>query len=786
MISEIYSKVKCVFSGKNQKRIMALMVTAAILLCTSLSGSFMVSATSIVNIPDANLAAALSQATGKPVNSITDTDLQALTSLNIGHKNIVNLTGLEYATNLTTLTANNNSITDLSPLSGLNNLHILDLSFNYITDFSPLENTGVNQLTCYFNYANVWSGTNKSTIDSLNLTWDRTTPQLKVVNDTSALTPYSILTGDSTDILISTYFSNDGSEWMFYGNEADNNYINSDDAIINSLNSGIATGTLHHEANGQGCKALITGISVGTANFSAMFHGLNTEYTTLTFSINVSELLGSVQGRVTDAASGVEIPGATVDIGGGMTATTDAAGYYIVSNLAMGDYTVNASATGYTSGTGGSTTLTSLDRDHTVNIALAPIKGSITGQITDATTGNPIQGATVRLNGGVTTSTDATGHYSFTNLTMGDYALDVSATGYTAGTDNTILTLTDKDKIVNITLSPIRGSITGRITDVATGNPIQGASVSIGGGHTTTTDATGHYSFSNLDMGLYTVSASASGYSYGIGNTILITADKDKTVDIALFPVPVPPVKGSITGQITDAATGNPIQGATVGIGSGRTAITDATGHYSFSNLDMGPYTVSASASSYKSGTGSTTLTTTNKDKTVSIALSQITGTVTGRVTLSDGTPLSHVQIELHSTPRDTYTDANGYYSFTNVPLGSHTVFINDDHFTQLADNYNALKVIISVDQNNSAVTTYTSGEIDKAAASLSLSDGNASQNVDFIAISNAHPAAQPAVPTENPHTGDNSYLPVLFIGIGLDAAIGTIIVRKKILKRGK
>ena len=55
------------------------------------------------------------------------------------HKNIEDITGLEYATNLTHLYLNQNLISDLSPLSGLTSLTFLALGGNSISDVSPLK-----------------------------------------------------------------------------------------------------------------------------------------------------------------------------------------------------------------------------------------------------------------------------------------------------------------------------------------------------------------------------------------------------------------------------------------------------------------------------------------------------------------------------------------------------------------------------------------------------------------------------------------------------------------------
>jgi hypothetical protein len=69
----------------------------------------------------------------------TPTDMLGLTSLEIDHVGITDLTGLEYAANLQTLLASGNSIRDLSPLSGLTNLEWLVLHGNHPSDTSPLS-----------------------------------------------------------------------------------------------------------------------------------------------------------------------------------------------------------------------------------------------------------------------------------------------------------------------------------------------------------------------------------------------------------------------------------------------------------------------------------------------------------------------------------------------------------------------------------------------------------------------------------------------------------------------
>ncbi len=102
----------------------------------------------VVTFVDANLEAAVRDAIGRPMGHILDTDLAALTSLDVHDRRIINLAGLEHCTNLTSLDLSANQISDLSPLSGLTGLASLDLGNNplwpssYTTEIPALEAAG--------------------------------------------------------------------------------------------------------------------------------------------------------------------------------------------------------------------------------------------------------------------------------------------------------------------------------------------------------------------------------------------------------------------------------------------------------------------------------------------------------------------------------------------------------------------------------------------------------------------------------------------------------------------
>ena len=96
-----------------------------------------------VHIPDPNLRAVIAEALGKSPNApITAEDMKRLTRLNVDGKDIRDLTGIQFATNLWRLVFDDNPVADLSPIVGLVNLR--SLAFDRINqsggavDLSPI------------------------------------------------------------------------------------------------------------------------------------------------------------------------------------------------------------------------------------------------------------------------------------------------------------------------------------------------------------------------------------------------------------------------------------------------------------------------------------------------------------------------------------------------------------------------------------------------------------------------------------------------------------------------
>ena len=93
----------------------------------------------VVHIPDPNLRAAIAESLGKSPNApITVQEMGGLERFRATNRDVQDLTGLQFLTNVNHLDIRDNQISDLSPVAGLINLRELKLSRNSISDLSPV------------------------------------------------------------------------------------------------------------------------------------------------------------------------------------------------------------------------------------------------------------------------------------------------------------------------------------------------------------------------------------------------------------------------------------------------------------------------------------------------------------------------------------------------------------------------------------------------------------------------------------------------------------------------
>ena len=84
----------------------------------------------------------------------------------------------------------------------------------------------------------------------------------------------------------------------------------------------------------------------------------------------------------------------------------------------------------------------------------------------------------------------------------------------------------------------IFGSVSGVVTDNATGNPIDNVSITIvPGANSVSTTSDGKFEFTNLEEGQYTISAQKSGYQSNRKNVTVVSGES-VNANITLTEIP--------------------------------------------------------------------------------------------------------------------------------------------------------------------------------------------------------------------------------------------------------
>jgi hypothetical protein len=318
------------------------------------------------------------------------------------------------------------------------------------------------------------------------------------------------------------------------------------------------------------------------------------------------------------------------------------------------------------------------------------LRGTVMGQVTVDGAGRP--GVTVALRIGTTTiattQTGSGGTYTFANVVTEAKTVAVTPpSGTTCDPTQRNVTVTGGGtttaNFACMTPPPQTGTVTGQVT--LDGSGLAGVAVTLLDGArtiaTTTTDMGGTYGFSNVAIGTKTVSiAQPSGANCS-------TTQLDVTLPVggtttANFACLRP--RGTVTGQVTMDGAG--VSGVAVTLRDGPTTIATTTtgqvGTYQFSNVALGPWTVSiAQPPGASCSTTQLNVTVVAGTATANFACTTPgpqTGTVTGQVTV-DGVGVSGVTVTLRvgtSTIATTTTDQGGTYQFSNVALGPWTVSI--------------------------------------------------------------------------------------------------------------
>ncbi len=311
--------------------------------------------------------------------------------------------------------------------------------------------------------------------------------------------------------------------------------------------------------------------------------------------------------------------------------------------------------------------------------------GTIDGQV--SIEGQGIDGVTVTLSTGPSTTTASGGRFSFANVDGGTYTVTISNfpadASFTSTSQPATITSAGQTATLNFTGTYIRtASIIGSVTVERAG--LSGVTVRLSGmsDASTQTDANGQYAFTQLRAGNYEVELSGFAADVGFSNTSrTVTLDVGETEGISFDGTYVR--TAGIQGRVAIEGVG--LAGVTVnlsGVGPARTATTDAAGQYVFAELRAGVYQVGISGFSADDYEFATT------SQSVTVALGQTanvpfdgtrlrTAGISGQVAV-EGIGIGGVVVALSGAAEGTdTTDAQGQYGFSGLAAGTYNVTIS-------------------------------------------------------------------------------------------------------------
>jgi hypothetical protein len=428
--------------------------------------------------------------------------------------------------------------------------------------------------------------------------------------------------------------------------------------------SNIPAGTIQLVASATGFQSatqnvVVAGGSTATANFM------------LAVATNAP---GIVTGTVTNIRTQAVISNAIVTWNT-TSVRSNSSGLYSIPNVAGGSQTVTASATGYLPV---SSAVNVNGETSTLNFQLSTA-GILNVTVVNSA-GIPVGGAQVSLSGGqistsLTGTTNASGIYSSSWIPIGNYTITSGPGTATA----TVTTGNTTSITVSQSSGPTTGTITGTVTDTS-GTALSGATVSCGN-ISVTTQANGTYTLANVPAGMQTVTALLTGFQTGTQG-VNVTAGGTSVANFSLTPTAS---TGTVTGKITNLATGGILSGATVKWGS-MAVSTNTSGVYTISNVTSSNQSLTASATGYLPRSGSVNVaagaTATLNFQLATAGIISIKA-VNGSGAADPGATVT-IQGGIISTTVTGTTNSSGAFSSNWIPIGTYTVTISESgHLTQ-------------------------------------------------------------------------------------------------------
>ncbi len=289
--------------------------------------------------------------------------------------------------------------------------------------------------------------------------------------------------------------------------------------------------------------------------------------------------------------------------------TTSESGSYRIDNIDEGTFKVTAAKDGFDTLSIDVTVVAG--KETTADFIASPFiidksqdYGFVKGVILDKTTLSPIEGVnikTIPVTSSVTSLSN--GSFLLTNLDAGRLQIGATKVGYENTTIDVTILLGDTTRAdiimaeTDTTVAPTTGTLTGKLMDAITGNPIADAiiitkpSTSV-----VNSDTNGIFYFTDLEPGNYIITVNKTDYQAG-ESEIMIEAGEETVANFSMLVS-----YGSVAGSITDSETGDSLGGVLITTTPGTSSILSGSdGTYGIQKLTPSTYTINAVKNGYES-----------------------------------------------------------------------------------------------------------------------------------------------------------------------------------------
>ncbi|MCL2518207.1 MAG: carboxypeptidase regulatory-like domain-containing protein [Oscillospiraceae bacterium] len=473
-------------------------------------------------------------------------------------------------------------------------------------------------------------------------------------------------------------------------------------------------------------EASATGYSMNSTDlFSALSNVTNRNLT-------LSRAMFTVSGRVyaSDAPTGVSSTVKLINSNGVTfdTKQTGSTGSYLFTDVPNGTYTIEASAQGYVA-----KTLAAFAVNGNVSnkdVLLERSAYTISGKITDKSSGSPIAAVTIQLrntNNQIVDSrfTNSNGEYTFSSVTPGYYTMIVAKDGYITGT---IPQFNLNENVTrNLELQKTGHTVSGSIYNTSGNNDTYTVKLVDMSGVTVDSQTiavqnnqTVNYSLTGAITNSYRIEVFGSAPSINaayVGQYFYINGN---------YTVPRIEIQGTftVTGRVVDN-TGAAVSNATVVlVGDAITSqiqSTSSTGSYAFTNIPQGTYYVIASSSNLHSSSqpfevSRNTAAGNSRTVTVSnIVLQMVTAHTVDIEVVSAGTYTNvlNATIVLQNMGTNTeyknFVNIGNIYRFANIPAGLYRIYVTAPPSSSYLNNNDILIDVGAGTPNTKTVTLQVS-----------------------------------------------------------------------------